>query len=620
MTEPASKRLKLDAIAATHRLYSADKDLQLLAEWVIDNGGYFSDNLELYKDETNGYSVRVISYPENYSQRSDELGSLPLVSCPTSIIFSLANPKPSLPSIFLDSPSISDHAKSCFHLSQHILLEDKSPHWPYIKLLPSKFDTPLYFNAEEMVRLAGTNLGAGDVALRKSLWMEEWEMGVQALKEIGNLENIEKYTWDLYLRSATLYTSRSFPSQLVGITQNATAPSACDAQKHTESFPVLIPLVDILNHQPSTKIVWKPTPESFSLEALGHLPIGSQVFNNYGPKANEELLMGYGFVIPGSPVDSLAMKFTMLPRDPMVAAIWEQRESKKKWSNVFHLTKSSMTTDAKIGIYALENDWPEALVDLFRLLVINELELETLKDENSNKIPISTRNELAVALGLKQAMTQKLSTLRKYDSPSNQPPRNQKERSADIYRQGQQDIMVSKLEKLDNFITNYAPAKRLSSGRYLSDNERLKQILKDFPIPTGVDGEGDDEGIVEFELIEEGELVLLIAILREYFLRENGKDSSHQPKDFWDQFMLMLGKGTGMSFDESLEVDEQSKDNDNEEVSEIIADYCNMITSANDSTDLFNGHQLIGSHISWAWDIVKMKCINLDAKEAILTI
>ncbi|KAF3923793.1 hypothetical protein AA313_de0208516 [Arthrobotrys entomopaga] len=520
MTEPATKRLKLDAATATRRLYSTDQDLQLLAEWVINNGGYFSDILELYKDE--------------------------------------------------------------------------------------------------MARLAGTNLGAGDVALRKALWMEEWETGLQAFREIGGIENIDRYTWDLYLRAATIYTSRSFPSKLVGIKLGATIPPVSEAQKNTESFPVLIPLVDILNHQPKTKIVWKPTPESFSLEALGCLSIGSQVFNNYGPKANEELLMGYGFVIPDSPVDSLAMKFTMLPRDPVVAAIWEQRESRSNWSEVFHLAKSSMNIDVKPGECALENDWPGPLVDLFRLLVVNEQELKILKDEDPNKIPVSTRNELAVALGLKQAMTQKLTTLCRYDSSLKLPPRNRKEESADIYRKGQQDIMVSKLQKLDEFISNYAPARRLGSSQYLSENEWLEQIFDDFPIPTGLSGEEDDEEDKEFELVDKGELVLLIAILREYFIRENEKDDSRRSSEFWDQFILTLGRCTGISLDESIEVNEPVED-DGEEVYEKVADYCNTIASANELITLFAGRQVTSRHISWAWGIVKMKCINLDAEEVILT-
>ena len=57
-----------------------------------------------------------------------------------------------------------------------------------------------------------------------------------------------------------------------------------------------------------------PSPESStavpSVSFLNPKPIASntEVYNNYGPKSNEELLLSYGFVIPSNPDDTLILR------------------------------------------------------------------------------------------------------------------------------------------------------------------------------------------------------------------------------------------------------------------------------------------------------------------------
>jgi hypothetical protein len=92
--------------------------------------------------------------------------------------------------------------------------------------------------------------------------------------------------------------------------------------------PILVPLLDSLNHSRATPVSWSVNrspnriPETVlkqvgrepSLSLVSHLPIkkGEEVFNNYGPKSNDELLIGYGFVIKNNPEDTMLLK---LPGD-----------------------------------------------------------------------------------------------------------------------------------------------------------------------------------------------------------------------------------------------------------------------------------------------------------------
>ncbi|KZV77840.1 hypothetical protein EXIGLDRAFT_847945 [Exidia glandulosa HHB12029] len=59
-------------------------------------------------------------------------------------------------------------------------------------------------------------------------------------------------------------------------------------------------------------------------------PAGSEVFNNYGPKPNAELILGYGFALPNNPDDTLVLKLSgaaerrEIGRDGRnVDAVWE---------------------------------------------------------------------------------------------------------------------------------------------------------------------------------------------------------------------------------------------------------------------------------------------------------
>ena len=49
-------------------------------------------------------------------------------------------------------------------------------------------------------------------------------------------------------------------------------------------------------------------PRTISLVASSPIDSGVQVYNNYGPKPNEELLLGYGFVLNPNPDDVLPLR------------------------------------------------------------------------------------------------------------------------------------------------------------------------------------------------------------------------------------------------------------------------------------------------------------------------
>ena len=112
-----------------------------------------------------------------------------------------------------------------------------------------------------------------------------------------------------YLTAATYLSSRSFPSSLLSSTPSlAYSPT---------SQPVLLPGVDALNHargQPISWVVTYPNSNDTSQEPRISLvlhtatPKGDELFNNYGPKPNSELILGYGFSISRNPDDTIVLK------------------------------------------------------------------------------------------------------------------------------------------------------------------------------------------------------------------------------------------------------------------------------------------------------------------------
>lgn len=115
-----------------------------------------------------------------------------------------------------------------------------------------------------------------------------------------------------YLAGATYVTSRAFPSSL--LSQNPTLV------RDPSTEPILIPGVDLLNHARGAAVTWSvtyplaknpdPSKKSPFISVVLHDPAEPQqeIYNNYGPKPNSELILGYGFSLRQNPEDSIILK------------------------------------------------------------------------------------------------------------------------------------------------------------------------------------------------------------------------------------------------------------------------------------------------------------------------
>jgi hypothetical protein len=81
----------------------------------------------------------------------------------------------------------------------------------------------------------------------------------------------------------------------------------------------LLPGVDTLNHSRGQPVSWCTSyPEGSreekddlaTISIISHTTtlLGEEVFNNYGLKANDELILGYGFSLPQNPDDKITLQ------------------------------------------------------------------------------------------------------------------------------------------------------------------------------------------------------------------------------------------------------------------------------------------------------------------------
>lgn len=186
-----------------------------------------------------------------------------------------------------------------------------------------------------------------------------------------------------------MYTSRAFSSRAIAPADSkywTTYKTGPDGQRQTVlmdmshvpaedlDFPVLLPGMDASNHDHSAKVDWTFDPGRFSLTCTEGVTAGQQVYNNYGPKGNDELLLGYGFCIPDNPCDTVML--TLKPPPEELQQTLRQTHSgyftrDGTWSGdkaTFRLRRMP-APETFTGITSAFDHLPEGLLDLLTQIV-----------------------------------------------------------------------------------------------------------------------------------------------------------------------------------------------------------------------------------------------------------
>ncbi|KAI9714319.1 MAG: hypothetical protein M1820_000280 [Bogoriella megaspora] len=463
--------------------------LEAFEKWFTANGGWLHTHLQTARSVERGVHVRVKK--DGFLSEGSRI-----CACPPSLSLSYLN-------AVAAASNNEEHGSAWAALAASLPREpvgwfflvheylDPSSFWrPYLDILP-KVDaveglgTAMYFDDEDRKWVFGTNLwGATDQRLRA--WEEYWRDGSGVLKKHGI--PAERYTWELFKWAATIFTSRSFTSQwLVGDydegdhmqnPDHSSDPKTFDVSirtpspkstvaivklpKWTSPFQVLFPALDTFNHNHSMEITWSFDQGAFAVTAEETSSAGEEVFNNYGRKSNEELLMGYGFCLLDNPWD----RFTLLLRPPAPAV---QAKLKEPHPELFESGEWNMSA----GRFCLQapkyqearyhhprfpfwDSLPWALVELLFHMIMHERRRELAYGDLEQHF-VSNRACADIFAVSRHMLEQLHASLNRMHDEENTPlrgPRNKLQQNAQIYRDGQIRILQSVIAEFRHFFSS----------------------------------------------------------------------------------------------------------------------------------------------------------------------
>lgn len=256
-----------------------------------------------------------------------------------------------------------------------------------------------------------------------------------------------------------------------------------------DTVPILFPVIDILNHSVTAKAEWDFQPhKSFSLKLLDHSTFtpGQELFNNYAPKQNDELLLGYGFCLEDNPIEQFPLKLAfppMLQRYAQETGLFEPENVPFDISTDF-LTKDPNTEQHFLraknhpfgrytNVVPFFRGIPPYIIHFFFIQTLLSLDLDV--QEVNIKRP-GPRITLQVLTLLHQALTQRCATL---PLTIDAEPRNEKHKYAMIYRNGQARIIHSVKGELEATINCLRSPSSIEQPRLVIAREALAELPGD---------------------------------------------------------------------------------------------------------------------------------------------
>lgn len=504
------------------------QDVLELVQWAKSNGAQIPDQIEFVRDESKGICAIC----------KEDLQDVK-IQIPSSIIIDRQDARDEF------APRFDGDNTGLKFLISFWKLQDNAKFGPYLRNLPLKLDSALVWNPNEWQLLRGTNLG-NSIREKLSTIYSEWitwikdrglpndslnfdEINDQQLYQ-NFLEPASKGQFDswssfpAFLWSHLILLSRAFPEYII------------HPQCH-EGSVILLPLLDLLNHDAHLKVQWYSEGEAFCLEKNGGVAKGQELFNNYGAKGNEELLAGYGFVQEDNEFDYVALKIklplntieSILENEPRIQLptlddyttfAFEKSTEKKK-----DKTDPSYFEDGiRFFINTQNANCLNPLLDLFSYL--------SKTDGTENWTDLRPRlqglQSLRAALKLKQDQASVSPQGLEHSDAIN----SYREHCARVYRQGQLHVLkhaISSLKQLEKDL--------LTQNKHQLLN--LKKILKDDPkfiqeeLPKFFHDKDQDE--VSFD--DTFELLVLWVLAK-------CKNGSFQAKHEWveKQFKASMGK------------------------------------------------------------------------------
>ncbi|KAJ3274566.1 hypothetical protein HDV01_002408 [Terramyces sp. JEL0728] len=409
-----------------------------LLEWARDNGATVS-NLQIHSEDAGKEADRGVKARKTIAG-GDEICFIPnaiLLSesvAMTSKIGRLVESHLNDSHPELIAPEHYPHGKEIICMAVFMVYEKYKvdSHWSaYLNSLPKDYNLPVCWEPEMIAGLlGGTNLEF--ITFDRLRWFQQI---VPAIEECaGHLFN-GNWTFETFLWAYASITSRAFPKakkeERFGIDS-----STIESDWISISELCLYPVLDMLNHKRGFKIEWRMKDDGVAFIAREEIPEGSDVYNNYGPKGNENLLGNYGFVLDPNPENYFKITLNNSLQDPLLL----KRRDLFQTNSIsrFHM------------LYEDDVQLKGELLIAACIFVANEFELEYFEQREGelDKITLG-RNQSIALITLYQLLDQKLRNhfageiqMNNYILQGDQTPLQ----LAQIYRTGQIKIIQNAMK------------------------------------------------------------------------------------------------------------------------------------------------------------------------------
>lgn len=519
-----------------------------LVQWAVSHGGYVTPNVEFKRISPHNIGAFYTNGGENNDEPQLKLPMKLIITPETARdSFSITNGSNSLLKLYLARERTSKFISSSFYSK-------------YLSLLPklANIDTPYVWSAEDKALIKGTNLGN---SLKENLLklVEEWWTIINLLPDelekpnehFINMkfyyeakfytdddffkyfadENINNWTnFPNYLWASIILKSRSFPAYLLSDSQ------------FKQDEAMLLPLVDLLNHSPRAKVNWSVSEGFFNFKS-DSLPTSGELFNNYGRKGNEELLLAYGFVLENNKSDTSALKIKV-----PVDLLPELEQHGVKLPSISDYTSSVVETSSQqkdestsdykqhedgLLFYITNDHIPENLVLLFQWLVKNKWETE-----------LTLRMKLAGINQLRQALDTKHQALSAITVPENS---SEHYHNIKVYVESQRQIFSASIKNLKRIEKELLADKK----RFLTLKNVYKKDIKFLQALLVTLGVTSYDTILENELQDQIWLLYLMRCYNrdEYIQSDEDEEENYLPKWIQEAF-VKLSKETKITASE----------------------------------------------------------------------
>ena len=384
--------------------------IQFLSSWLTSLNPSITNNVTIKPTDTGLGGFAPLAGIPPY----EIIASIPLQSALTSQA-AASSPLGLAISATIDSQTALKQPNPLFVFWLYIASGRDDPNHPkhaYLSSLPSALaDVSSWtLSSAETLQLKGTNLG---VAIDKSnselqSELEQYHDFFRAAHPLlFSKITIENIRW-----AKSMYRSRGFPSSL--LPPNPVSDSTYDG------VGILLPLLDMFNHKRRTKIEWRGTSTAIQFVNGGDKIVGeAQIFNNYGGKSNDSLLISYGFAIADNEDDAFLLELVIGEMRQTFAIHRSDTDDHEQFPVSLWVALASLYEDDDDGENEDENEEGIAIgidsVELLLETLSSRLVLfENIEKSDQNKNTTSEREKYIAyyLLGQQLVLSQAVETLK----------------------------------------------------------------------------------------------------------------------------------------------------------------------------------------------------------------